>query len=145
MLRRVLGWVGLAVVFLVVFFGCIALHRALGPRSVAMVGTLFGAAWVATKASRAVVDDFLGALGEIGMSLDMAARVMSMVVPQLSRQVNHVEQLSASRIADLGAEYPNFERAYAKRRLTRAGGCVVIEDARIAAILTAVEVRQVAL
>lgn len=144
MVRKALDGVGLMAVFAVVYLACGWLHRAYGPELVSVLGTCLGAAWVATSASRAMVDDFLGALRDVGMKLEIAALEMRMVLPQLSRQVNHVEQLSASRVADLEAKYPDFARAYGTRRLVRAGGVMVIHDSRLARILTAVESREAA-
>lgn len=139
MVLRALGWFSLAVLGVVMFVLAIRIRVTYGPSVVFVVGSVLGAAWAATKASREQVEDFLSALRDVAMKLETAAYEMRMVLPQLSRQVNHVEQLSASRIAELEERYPDFARAYGRRRLERAGGCVVIDDERIARILAKVD------
>lgn len=127
MLRRVLVGIGLLVVFVLALAIFSRLDHAFGAKAVVtLVAALFGAAaWAATPESRAAAQDVEAALRDIGLGKEAAAITMGMDPAHFSRQLNGVEQLSLSRLAQLG---PEFDRAFARRRLERVGGYTVIAD-----------------
>lgn len=112
------------------------LREAVGQEAVTVVALAFAAAWVATAESRAMTARVRRAFLSIGLSMENAARLVRMDLAHLSRQLNDVEQLSLSRLAEIG---PDFNRAFALELLKDAGGYTAVPDGHLLRLLERVE------
>lgn len=84
-----------------------------------------GAVWQQhTEASQQFADDISAALHDVGLSRKQTAAEMGITEPQLSRQLQGQEHLSAWRLMLLPV---SFHVALAKRRAQRVG-LTVVED-----------------
>jgi hypothetical protein len=119
---RVMGYLGLVVVFLGSIFIAGKLRRYAGGFPVFAMAIGFGAAWAATPESRAMAERVKRALLDLGWSLKEAAIRIEMDIAQLSRQLGGVEQMSLSRYAAWGDE---FWFQFSKRGIEERGGLVV--------------------
>lgn len=99
------------------------------------LGGLTGAWQGHTRESRELIEDFLSALSDCGMSKQAAAIDMNLRESNLSMAISGETQLSASRMAGLP---PAFWVAFSKRRLARCGNAIVVDTPELARLVDAV-------
>lgn len=132
------------VAFIVTFFVAVPVAHMLrdtfGPASVAMLTLAFAftAAWLGhTPRSQAMAADIRGALADIGMSQKEAAILAGVPEPTIANWLSGKEQASLWRLAELG---PDFDVAFAKRRIARSGTAQVLDSQTLCDLVNAVQV-----